>query len=88
MFNFQDDNDDIFAASLLILYGIISSLILSSILMISFYILSKRLYLKREGLCDARITSITEKNTVLQYIFCKIHKVFKVNFDELLNEIW
>ena len=29
--------------------------------MISFYILPKRLFLKREGLSDARIVSITKK---------------------------
>ena len=48
--------------------------------MISFYIFSKRFFLKREGLSDARITSITKK----EYGFCgtffvKILKVFKVN---------
>ena len=29
--------------------------------MISFYILSKRFFLKREGLSDARVVSITKK---------------------------
>ena len=29
--------------------------------MISFYILSKRFFLKREGLADIRVTSITKK---------------------------
>ena len=29
--------------------------------MISFYILSKRFFLKREGLSDARVLSVTEK---------------------------
>ena len=46
---FRDDNADIFAASLLISYCNFSSLIISSIVMISFYILSKRFFLKRVG---------------------------------------
>ena len=59
---FPDDNADIFAASLLILYWNFSSLILSSIIvMVSFYILSKRFFLKHEGLSDARVGSITQK---------------------------
>ena len=37
--------------------------------MISFYILSKRFFLKRKRLSDARVASITKKNMVLQYIF-------------------
>ena len=49
-----DDNADIFAASLLILYYSFSSLILSSIVMSRFYILSKRFFPKREELSDAR----------------------------------
>ena len=48
------------AASLLISYCSFSSLISSSIVMISFYILSKRLSLKREGLFDAKVSSITK----------------------------
>ena len=56
-----DDNADIFAASLLISYCNFPSLILSSIVMISFYILSERLFLKREGLSDPRVASITKK---------------------------
>ena len=49
--------------------------------MISFYILSTRFFLKREGLIDARVASITKKEYgfaghFLQY---KIQKVFKVN---------
>ena len=38
-----------------------SSLILSSIVMNSFYILSKRFSLRREELFDARVVSITKK---------------------------
>ena len=52
---------DIFAAFLLISYCRFSSLILSSIVMINFYILSERFFLKREGLSDARVVSITKK---------------------------
>ena len=55
------DNTDIFAASLLIFYFNFLSLILSSVVIISFYILSKRLFLKREWLSDARVASITKK---------------------------
>ena len=56
-----DDNEDIFAASLFISYFSFSSLILSTIFMVSFHILSKRFFLKVEVLSDARIASITEK---------------------------
>ena len=55
---FPDNNFDVFAASLLILHCSFSSLILSSIVMISFYIISERL---SKGLSDARIASITKK---------------------------
>ena len=45
--------------------------------MINFYILSKRFFLKRQGVSDGRIVSITKK----EYGFSeqKIHKVLKVN---------
>ena len=58
---FLDDNADIFAASLLISYYSFSSLILPSIVMISFHIVSKRFFLKVEGLSDARVASIIKK---------------------------
>ena len=58
---FLDDNAHIFTASLLISYCRFSSLISSSVVMISFYILSKRFFLKREGLSDERVVSITKK---------------------------
>ena len=48
------------AASLLILYCGFLSLILLSIVTISFYILSKRFFLKREEISDARVVSITK----------------------------
>ena len=55
-----DDNVDIFNASLLIIYHKFSSLVLSSIAMVSFYILSKRLRLRRKWLSDARLVSVTK----------------------------
>ena len=58
---FPDDHADIFTASLLISYCSFSSLISSSIVMNSFYILSIRFFLKRKGLSDARVEIITKK---------------------------
>ena len=46
---FQNDKTGIFAASLLTSYFSLSSLILSSIIIISFYIFSKRFFLERKG---------------------------------------
>ena len=69
--NFPDYDADIFAASLLISYCKFSSLILSLIAILSFYILSKRFFLKLKGISDARVASITKKEIFLQYIFCK-----------------
>ena len=61
---------DFFGASyLLISYCNFSSRILSSIVLISFCIHSKRFFRRREGLSDARVASITEKE-----------KSFAVNF--------
>ena len=62
---FPDNNADIFAASLLISYCNFLSLILSPVVRISFYIPSKRFFLKREGLSDARVTPIAKK----EYVF-------------------
>ena len=56
---FLVDYADIFVASLLILCSTFSSLILSSIVIISFYILSKKLFMKREELSDTRVVSKT-----------------------------
>ena len=56
-----DDNAAIFAASVLMSYCNFSSLNLSSTVLINFYILSKRFFMKHEGLSDARVASITEK---------------------------
>ena len=50
-----NDNINIFAASLLILYCSISWLIVSSTAVISFYIPSKRLFLKSEELFDVKV---------------------------------
>ena len=72
---FPDDGADIFAAFLLISCCNFSSLILSSIVMISSYVISEVFFLKCERLIDARVASITKK----QYGFIKIHKIFKVN---------
>ena len=55
---FSGDYADIFAASLLRSYCSFSSLDLSWIAIISFYILSKRFFLKREELSDARAASV------------------------------
>ena len=63
---FPDDNADTFAAFQLISYCNFSSLILSSIVMISFYVLSKRFFLKRKRLSDARVASITKKNILIK----------------------
>ena len=52
-----DDNAHIFTASLLLSYCNVSS----SIVMISFYILSKRFFLKHEEWSDARVAPITKK---------------------------
>ena len=59
--NLPDNDADIFAASLLIKFYSFSSLILSSIIMISFCIYSKRFFPKGEELSDSRVVSITEK---------------------------
>ena len=56
-----ENNADVFAASLLMPYVSFSSSCLSLIVMINFYILPKRLFLKREELSDERVVSITKK---------------------------
>ena len=43
----------------------------SSIVVIDFYILSKRLFLKHKGLSDARALSITKKEYGFVLHFCK-----------------
>ena len=54
---FLDDNTDILATSLVISYCSFSSLILTSIVISSFYILFTRLFLKRKGSSDAGVAS-------------------------------
>ena len=65
---FPDDNADTFATFQLISYCNFSSLILSSIVMISFYVLSKRFFLKRKRLSDARVALITKKNMLTKNV--------------------
>ena len=55
---FPDHNADIFYSSLLVSYCSFSSIILSSIVMISFYILSKTFFPKRKRLSYARVACV------------------------------
>ena len=55
------DNADVFTASLLISYCNFSPLILSSNVMVSFYIVSTRFFLKHKRLYDERVVLITKK---------------------------
>ena len=70
-----DDKADIFAASLLISYCSFSSLIVSSIVMISYYVLSKIFFLQHEELSDARLVSITNEYSFAVHFLYR----FKVN---------
>ena len=56
-----DVNKDVFAASLFTSYYSFSSLILSSIVVISFYIFFIKLFLKCKLLSEERVVSFTEK---------------------------
>ena len=77
---FPDDNADIFAASLLISYCSFSSLILSSVVMINFYVVSKRFFLKLDELSNERVVSITKTRIwFCSRLFIKILKDLKVN---------
>ena len=69
LLNFPDDNADIFAASLLMLYCNLSSIVLPSMVTINFYTPSKRFFLKRQELSDARVVSITKKEYVFAVLF-------------------
>ena len=64
---FADDRADIFDASLSLSYYSFSSLILSANFTISFYILSKRFFLKYKELSDARVT-ITKKGFPVHFL--------------------
>ena len=67
-------------ASLLISYGNLSALILLLIVRISFYIFSKRFFLKRKGFSDAKVLSISEDEEGFSvHFFLKIQKVLKLN---------
>ena len=60
---------------MLISYWRFSSPLLLSIVMIGFFILSKKLFSKRKELSDARVVSITKKEYSFAVFFIKIHKV-------------
>ena len=68
---YANDYADIFAASLLTSNCSFPSLIFSSIFMISFYILSTRFFLRREGLTDSIVASITKKEYGFVVLFSK-----------------
>ena len=75
---FPDYKADIFGASLSISCCSFSSLILSSIVMISFYNLSERFSLKRKRLSDAKAITKKEYNFGVHFfvkIFCEVLKV-------------
>ena len=55
------------------------SLISALVVLISFYIYSKRSFLKRKGLSNAREVSITKKEYGFGVPFLKIHKVSIIN---------
>ena len=82
------DIGDVFAASLLISYGNFSSLILSSIVVINFYILSKRFFPKRRELSDLRVASINNKEYGFAvHLLQRLIKSWKSMSDEWLNAI-
>ena len=68
------------ATSLLISGCNFSSLILSSGVMISFCILSKRLFLRSKGLSDARVVIISKKENGFKEQFLIIHSLFNFLF--------
>ena len=82
---FPDYSADIFAASLLISCCNFSSLILTLIVMIIFYIRSKILFLKCKGLSDAKVASITKKEYGFAVHFLHFTKSWKSICDEWLN---
>ena len=85
---FSDGKADISAASLLISYCSFSSLILSSVVLINFYIVSERFFLKRKEIFDAKVVSITKKDYGSTIDFLqKFIKSWKSISDEWLNAI-
>ena len=71
-----DDNVDIFATSWLMSCCSFSFVTLSSIAILSFYILSKRLRLKDK---DYLIQEYKKEYDFAVHFLIKIHKIFKVN---------
>ena len=65
----HDDNADIFATSLLMSKDSFSFLMVSSIVLISFNILSARFFLKRKDLSDVTMQWITKKEYVFLNLF-------------------
>ena len=66
-----DENADIFAVALLMLYCNFSSMISSSIVNITLYTDPNSFFRKCNGLPDGRVLSMVKMNMVLQCIFCK-----------------
>ena len=56
--------------------------------MISFYILSKRFFLKRKGLSNARVVSMTktEHGFAVHFLY-RFIKSWKSTFDEWINAV-
>ena len=65
------ENANIFAAALLISHYSFSAKIVSSVVVITFSILSKTMHLKHGLLSAGKIVSFTKKKMVLQHNFCK-----------------
>ena len=64
-----------------------SYLILLSTVLISFYIHSKRFFLKRKGLFDARVVLTTKQEWFGSTFFVNIYEVFIVNIGWMINVI-
>ena len=60
---------------LLISYCSVTSIILSSVVIIIFYVLCKRFFLKPKGLSDAKVVSITKKEHGSAVHFCKYSQI-------------
>ena len=72
------ENADIFAAALLISHYSFSAKIVSSVVVITFSILSKTMHLKHGLLSAGKIVSFTKKKWFCSTFFVKIYKVFEV----------
>ena len=53
-----------------------SPVLLSTIVMISFYVLSKRFFLKRKGLSHEKVASITKKKYDFAVLFALYSSIF------------